>query len=157
MKYLKRTRLSRCRMIWLLSHPTPPNPVNKLYLFFCMPVCVSPVDLTYGRGGKGGWWAKSYDNEKAWSSINHSNHSDYTTFKIFLPIGIMQVIRCPVQFYGLKIWEWNLKIDRQARVQSPSGNKKKIPWGPYQITKLPNLVVRAYTYLVPTYLHSNLR
>ncbi len=33
---------------------------------------VPPVELTYGRGGGGGGGAKSYDGEKAWSSINHS-------------------------------------------------------------------------------------
>jgi hypothetical protein len=34
--------------------------------------CVSPVELTDGRGGG----AKSYDGEKAWSSINHPILSD---------------------------------------------------------------------------------
>ncbi len=36
--------------------------------------CVSPVELTDGRGraGRGGGEAKSYNIEKAWSSINHS-------------------------------------------------------------------------------------
>ncbi len=35
--------------------------------------CVSPVELTDGRGGEEvGGGAKSYDSEKAWSSFNHS-------------------------------------------------------------------------------------
>jgi hypothetical protein len=47
-----------------------PSLVSKLSLFLSLP-CVSPVELTDGRGGKGGGGAKSYDGEKAWSSINH--------------------------------------------------------------------------------------
>jgi hypothetical protein len=39
--------------------------------------CVSPVQLTNGiRGEEGGKRAESYDDEKAWSSINHSRLSD---------------------------------------------------------------------------------
>jgi hypothetical protein len=35
--------------------------------------CVSPVEISDGREVEGGGWgAKSYDSEKAWSSLNHS-------------------------------------------------------------------------------------
>jgi len=45
------------RIHWLL-----PSPLSS----------VSPIELTDGRGGRGGVGAKSYDGKKAWSSINHS-------------------------------------------------------------------------------------
>ncbi len=63
----KRTKLSCGRMIRLLTHPLPPSHVCKLSLF--QSSCVSPVELTDGRGGDedGGG-----DRVKAWSSINHS-------------------------------------------------------------------------------------
>ncbi len=56
-------------MSYVLYHPLPP-PVNKLPLFLSLLVCRRSVLLT--EGGKGGGRAKSYDNEKAWSSIYHS-------------------------------------------------------------------------------------
>jgi hypothetical protein len=68
---LERTRLSRCRMIWLLSLQQVVSPSHSS--------CVSPLALTGGRGGEvggDGGGAKSYDGEKAWSSINHSMLSD---------------------------------------------------------------------------------
>jgi hypothetical protein len=44
--------------------------------------CVSPVELTDGIGGEeGGGGAKTYDGEKAWSSINHSILSGWSGFK----------------------------------------------------------------------------
>jgi hypothetical protein len=62
------TRLSCRLMNWLLVHATPPpSPFSKLSLFLSL-----PVELTDGRGGGGGWGAKSYDGKKAWSSINPS-------------------------------------------------------------------------------------
>jgi hypothetical protein len=67
---LKRTRLSCSQMIRLLAHPLPPSPVSKLFLLLILP-CMSPVELTDGRG-VGGVGAKSYDGEKTWSPINHS-------------------------------------------------------------------------------------
>jgi hypothetical protein len=56
-------------MIWLLPHP-PPH-VSKLSLFFRLPVCRRSKLLT-GEGGRGWAVAKSYDGEKALSSLNHS-------------------------------------------------------------------------------------
>ena len=62
---LYRTRLSRCRMIWLLPRPPSfPSPVSKLSLFLSLHVCRRS---SLPNGG-----AKSYDSERAWSSINHS-------------------------------------------------------------------------------------
>jgi hypothetical protein len=56
--------------------PIPPSPVIKLSLFLSFPLCRRSSLLR----GKGGWvcgWggreAKSYDSEKALSSINHLN------------------------------------------------------------------------------------
>ncbi len=65
LNYLQRARLSCCRMIWLLSHPLPPFRKNVVSL--SQSSCVSPVQLIDGRGAGG---AKSYDDEKAWSSLN---------------------------------------------------------------------------------------
>ncbi len=68
---LWRTRLSCRRMIWLLPRPLPPSPVNKLSLFLSLPVCCRSSLLTGERGRVWGR-AKSYNGEKASSSINHS-------------------------------------------------------------------------------------
>jgi hypothetical protein len=55
-------------MIWLLALPLPL--LSRLQVVsLSRSSCVSPVELSDGRGGRG---AKSYDHEKAWSSINHS-------------------------------------------------------------------------------------
>ncbi len=56
-KYLiiKRTRLSCCRMIWLLPYPVPPHPQPSVSL--ALSSCVSPVELTDGRGER--WWRRS--------------------------------------------------------------------------------------------------
>jgi hypothetical protein len=63
-------------MIRLHAHPLPPSPVTKLYLFLSLSMCVAGrAYLTEGRGGE----AKSYDGEKAWSSINHSILPDTAT------------------------------------------------------------------------------
>ncbi len=48
--------------------------VSNLSLFHCLHVCRQSSLLT-GKGGMGG--AKSYDGEKAWSSVNHSILSAY--------------------------------------------------------------------------------
>ncbi len=48
-------------MIWLVLQPLPPSPVTCVSFFVFLCVACRP-----GGGG-----AKSYDNEKAWSSINH--------------------------------------------------------------------------------------
>ncbi len=51
---LYRTRLSRRRMIWLLSHPFPsPVTVSRLYLFLSLPVC-RRSSLPTGEGGEVG-------------------------------------------------------------------------------------------------------
>jgi hypothetical protein len=64
-------------MIWLLLHTLPlsrqqvVSPSQSSY--------VSLVKLTDCRGGgEGGVGAKSYDGEKAWSSMNHSMLGDHT-------------------------------------------------------------------------------
>jgi hypothetical protein len=60
------------------SHPSPC--VRKLSLFVILPVR-SPPSILPGEGGEGGGGAKSYDGEKAWSSLNHSVLSG------FVPLG----------------------------------------------------------------------
>ncbi len=47
---IKRIRISRCRMIWLLT-PLSPSPVSKLSLVIVS--SVSPVALIDGRGREG--------------------------------------------------------------------------------------------------------
>jgi hypothetical protein len=59
-------------MIRLLAHPLPLLS-RQLVVSFSHSSCVSPVELTDERGGRGGGrGAKSYDGEKAWPSINYS-------------------------------------------------------------------------------------
>jgi hypothetical protein len=59
--------------LWLGSElPYIPLPHQQL-VSLSQSSCVSPVELTDGRGGRG--WARgveSYDRKKAWASINHS-------------------------------------------------------------------------------------
>jgi hypothetical protein len=54
-----------------LAPPPPPFPVSKLSLLYSLPVC-RPSSLLTKERGRGGGGAKSYDSEKAWSSIIHS-------------------------------------------------------------------------------------
>jgi hypothetical protein len=78
----RKTRLSRRRMIWLLTHPLPHSPVSKLALFHSLRVCRRPRLLT-GVGG-----AKSYNCEKAWSFINHSILLTLSIPPVLLPFDI---------------------------------------------------------------------
>jgi hypothetical protein len=52
----------------------PPTLSCKQVVSFSQSSCVSPVELTDGRGGgeESGGGAKTYVGEKAWSSINPS-------------------------------------------------------------------------------------
>jgi hypothetical protein len=53
----------------LIPFPISRQQVDSLSQSFCL----SAVELTdRGRRGEDGGWAKSYDGENAWSSINHS-------------------------------------------------------------------------------------
>jgi hypothetical protein len=69
---LWRTRLSRRRITWLLSHPLPsPTPLSPV----SSTGKLRKKDNSLTGGGVGEWVggrAKSDDNEKAWSSINHA-------------------------------------------------------------------------------------
>jgi len=56
--------------------PTFSPTVSKLSLFLSLPVCRCSSLLT-GEEGRGGRGAKSYVDEKALSSINHSILSEY--------------------------------------------------------------------------------
>jgi hypothetical protein len=59
-----RTRLSRRRTIWLLSHPPIPSPVSNLSLFLSLPLCRRSRLLTEAGGGGRGWGRKE-PNKKA--------------------------------------------------------------------------------------------
>ncbi len=51
--------------------PRPPPPLSRQpVVSLSQSSCVTPIELTDGRGGRGGRGAKSYDREKAWPSIN---------------------------------------------------------------------------------------
>jgi hypothetical protein len=71
---LQRTMLSRCRMIWLL----PPLSRQQV-VALSQSSCVTPVELTDGRGGEDRGGAKSYDGEKGWCSVKHSRLSGWGT------------------------------------------------------------------------------
>ncbi len=55
---------------WYGSYPPPSR--HKLSLFLSLPVCRRSSLLTERRREWGVGGAKSYDGEKAWSSVNHS-------------------------------------------------------------------------------------
>ncbi len=66
--------------LWFGSSPTPSptSPFSKLSLLLSLPVCCRSSLMTgRGRAYRGG--AESYDNEKAWSSINYSLSSGLFT------------------------------------------------------------------------------
>ncbi len=65
---LRCTQAFSACMIWLLPNPLPLS--RQQFVFLSQPSCVSPVELTDGRGGWGG--ANSNNGEKTWPSINHS-------------------------------------------------------------------------------------
>ncbi len=73
---LQRTRLSRRRMIWLLPHPLP-LPPSACCLSYSV---LLRVELSDGRGEGVGVGAKSYDGEKAWSSIEVQNSNIISGF-----------------------------------------------------------------------------
>ncbi len=53
-----------------------PSPLPPLQLSLWS-LCVSPIELTDGRGGRGWGRSRIYDDEKAWFSTNHSILSAY--------------------------------------------------------------------------------
>jgi hypothetical protein len=56
--------------------PPPPPPLSPVSEFILsQSSCVSPIELADEKGGGGE--AKSYDDKKAWSSINHSILSEH--------------------------------------------------------------------------------
>ncbi len=87
---LERTRLSSCRVIWLLPNPLPPSPVCKLNWRHTGKLRKRD-NLPTGEGGGLGGGAKSYSGEKAWFSMNpsilsayiypHSHHRDIRNIK----------------------------------------------------------------------------
>jgi hypothetical protein len=88
---LLRTRLSCRRMIWLLAHL--PAPISRLQVVsLSQSSYVSPVELTNGRGGRSEGGAKSYDHEKAWSSIYYPILSGKNVHHSFLDLTIFAVL-----------------------------------------------------------------
>jgi hypothetical protein len=85
-------------MIWLLPHSLiyPPSPVSKSpFLVF---LCVASRAYLRERVGRGGGAAKSFDDEKTWSSINHSmlSHGKVSTYiKNVFPVSVLsKKIKC---------------------------------------------------------------
>jgi hypothetical protein len=71
MIYMYKTRLSPCRMIWLLPHPLPLPRQQSVSL--SQSSFLSQVEsILTEEGGWGGGGAKSFDGEKALSSIKYS-------------------------------------------------------------------------------------
>jgi hypothetical protein len=59
-------------MIWLLPHPLPPLPSVSSTAPATHRKTEKERQLSDGIEGWEGGGAKSYDDEKAWSSVNHS-------------------------------------------------------------------------------------
>jgi hypothetical protein len=94
------TRLSRRRMTL-----APPPPISRRQVVsLSQSSCVSPVELTDGGGGVGGV-PNAYDNEKAWTSKNHSilsGRKDIILHTVYIHVDpepkYMQLCRKPRQF-----------------------------------------------------------
>ncbi len=88
----------------------PPFPVRKLSLFLSLPVCHrwSLLSEEAGGGGEGG--AKSYDREKAWSSINHPILSGKNVRYSFLDLNhfcsFTYCVHCTYTVYSLDNTMW---------------------------------------------------
>jgi hypothetical protein len=63
-------KLSRRRMIWLRPHTLPPPLPSGSWFSYSVFLCVA--SQAYRGEEEGGGGAKSYDDEKAWSSTNYS-------------------------------------------------------------------------------------
>jgi hypothetical protein len=60
-------------IVWFGSSPTPSPHLPSASCLSFSDSCVSPVDwVVHTDGGEWGGGAQSYDDEKAWSSLNHS-------------------------------------------------------------------------------------
>ncbi len=112
LNYLQRTRLYRRLMIWLLPRPLPPSlpSVNS--------TCDTQEDWEREttcwreRGKEWGlsWGAKSYDGEKAWSSINHSILSAIHQREWKKPLGNVVFVHVIVEwlfFEGTLLDNWS--------------------------------------------------
>ncbi len=78
---LQRIRQSRRPPPYNFPPPPPPTSLScQQIVSLSQSSCMTPVELTDGRGGRagGGEGAKSYDCEKHWSSINNSVLSELT-------------------------------------------------------------------------------
>ncbi len=86
-------------MIWLLPRPLPPLPSAS---FLSFPVFLCVADPAYCGWGEGGG-AKSYDSEKAWSSVNQAIFSG-----LYLPNLCIQFLRLKkfTRHLGRKYAKW---------------------------------------------------
>ena len=123
MNDLLRTRLSCRCMIWLLAHL--PAPISRSQVVsLSQSSYMSPVELTNGRGGRSEGGAKSYNHEKAWSSIYYPILSGKNVHHSFLDLTIFAVLNtvymhctlCPV---------WTTQHDKAIQCQK---RKLKVWW-----------------------------
>ena len=77
-------------VVWFDSSPTslPPSPVRNLSLFLSLLMCRRWSLLT-GGGGRSEGGAKSYDREKAWSSIYYPILSGKNVHHSFLDLNYL--------------------------------------------------------------------
>jgi hypothetical protein len=89
-------------VVWFGSSPIPPLLPSASCLSFWVFLCLSPSSLLTGEVG-GGAGAKSYDGEKAWSSLNHSiQYSLYVALQLHVHIARLLTHRNTVMIKNKK-------------------------------------------------------
>jgi hypothetical protein len=88
-EYLMYYRVPDFLAILCFGSSTAPSSLSRqqvVSLFLSLPLCHQRSSLLTGEGGGGGVGAKSYDSEKAWSSINHAILCIYVCRSACLPL-----------------------------------------------------------------------
>jgi hypothetical protein len=90
-------------VVWFASSPTSCLPLPSAAS--CLPISVflCVAGRTYRRGRGGG--ARSYDDEKAWSCINHSILSEFAWVHLYIVLVVVWKPRSPIA------WFWKTKSE----------------------------------------------
>jgi hypothetical protein len=130
---MKRTRLSRRRIIWLLPHSPPLSPVSKLSLFLSLPVCRR---ASLPTGGVGVVWGEEPNHTTARKPVH------LQIIQKFLPRSInqdgyyylnkCQTVYCPGFLYNiLNVFMYQTEVQYSPMPNSLSDKSKPKVVGHY--------------------------